>query len=511
MKRKVRRDLGVIVKGAGTVFTGRIFAGSAKFFIVLMLIRALGPSVFGVYVLGYTVFSVLSLTGTMGLERGLEKHVSASRAQGDLARTKGYILLAILLSLITGTFLGAALYVFAGPLGRVFGNADLELTFKLFSVGVPLGMMASVLGSATRAFKTTEYYVRANYVFRNLVFLLFIAGAFFMGLGLHGMIAAYLLSTFLTCLLLCRYLKKLFYGLFSFTPEPIFEFRTLLMTSVPIMYYGVLVIFLKWTDILMLGYFVTPEEVGFYKVAATLSAYVVMFHGAFLAILNPVISEYYQKELLGDLRKIFKVVAKWVAALSVPVFLIMVIAPGELTGLFGIDFRAAVIALMVLACAQLFNAFTTGTGAALMMTSYQRDIFVLGVIAVVYNVALNYLFIGVLGWGISGAAFATALTIFLKKAISTNLAYLYLKLVPFSRKMLKVAAFGGLSAAFGYAVKLALPPDVNNIVRIALITAAIWSSYAILVLRFALDEDDRSMISRIRLKIDPSYLEMAEI
>ena len=83
--------------------------------------------------------------------------------------------------------------------------------------------------------------------------------------------------------------------------------------------------------------------------------------------------------------------------------------------IYGNEYVIGTIALKILVIGQMVNAAFGSVGAILNMTGHEKDAVIGMSIAIVVNVALNFILIPV--YGINGAAFSSALAFFIWNSI----------------------------------------------------------------------------------------------
>jgi O-antigen/teichoic acid export membrane protein len=174
---------------------------------------------------------------------------------------------------------------------------------------------------------------------------------------------------------------------------------------------GTLFMVMTWTDTLMLGYFLTPEDVGAYRVAFKIGTLITFVQFAVNASLGPRISELWSRGERAELQREVRRVALLNSALGLPAFVgIMVLAPWLLS-FFSPDFGIYSGTLRVLALGQLVNALCGPVMYLLNMTGHEQSARRTMTVASIANVIGNFALIPWLG--VEGAAWATSGTMIL--------------------------------------------------------------------------------------------------
>lgn len=170
------------------------------------------------------------------------------------------------------------------------------------------------------------------------------------------------------------------------------------------------------TDILMLGIFAAPVDVGLYRVALSGMALGMFGLRLFDMLFAPKFAVLIERDDRAGVTRLAGVTAGLSLIVAVPVFLIFLAFGAPLLGtIFGPAFRDSNSALCILLAAQVFAAWF---GPTTMLLVYARrealSLWVLGA-ATVINIILNIFLIPV--YGIIGAAMATAATILFKSLV----------------------------------------------------------------------------------------------
>lgn len=113
------------------------------------------------------------------------------------------------------------------------------------------------------------------------------------------------------------------------------------------------------------------------------------------------------------------------------------------------QYRAGYIAVIILSGGQLVDMATSINSNLISMTDYYRWNVAFIMILGVFNAVLNYVFIALLGFGITGAAISTAISVVLYNIVKVLFIYWKMDMQPLSSQHLKVSLFllllGGLA------------------------------------------------------------------
>jgi O-antigen/teichoic acid export membrane protein len=162
-------------------------------------------------------------------------------------------------------------------------------------------------------------------------------------------------------------------------------------------------------DIICLGFFQNPEQIGVYNISARI-ADTISFPLHILTFgLSPLISGLYHS---GDKMKLQQTVTSSTRAIfilsAIPAILILFFGIPVLR-IFGSHFENGYSSLVILTCANFLNALAGPAGYVLAMTGHERLAFLSMTLACMVNIAMNFVLIPL--YGINGAALAVACAI----------------------------------------------------------------------------------------------------
>tara|TARA_B100001758_G_C18393442_1_gene604405 strand:- start:424 stop:1779 length:1356 start_codon:yes stop_codon:yes gene_type:complete len=194
----------------------------------------------------------------------------------------------------------------------------------------------------------------------------------------------------------------------------VMKYSTLFKISIPLMFAQSVQFIMAWTDKLMLGYFTDSTEVGLYHTAFKLSMFAAIALMSINSIASPKFAEMFAKQDMQGLKKVVQQSTKMIFWSTLPLVFIFFIFPEFLLGLFGEEFKVAVITFIILSFGRLISSFCGSVGNILQMTGYQKEFALILFCAATLNVLLNIMlipernFFGINGLdGINGAALAS--------------------------------------------------------------------------------------------------------
>ena len=165
---------------------------------------------------------------------------------------------------------------------------------------------------------------------------------------------------------------------------------------------------LTQTDIVMLGVLTTTDQSGLYSVASRLSAVSIFAIIALGSIGAPMIASFHANNDTDALARIVKLMARFSLATLLPMGVLFAALGHLILGVFGDEFVAAYVPLLILVGGQTLAACFGPVAILLTMTSGEATAARILLFSVGANLILNGLLIP--PFGMVGASVATALT-----------------------------------------------------------------------------------------------------
>jgi O-antigen/teichoic acid export membrane protein len=391
-------------------------AGAGAGYVFAYLITSnYGARAFGIFELSLTALTIASVFGRLGLDGALVRFIPEfveKKAPEHLRKVYGY---ALLLALPFSMVLAALLYVFSDALALQLGSELLGVAFRVTAFLVPF---STWFGLNSEAFRGMRRMVEYSILQRGTVILLAIVAffsfqyfevdleenllpliAFGIGAVLLSLSAGILTPKILSQIIPINSNDKLI--------EPL-EIKPLLRVAFPMLLSTSMFMIMNWTDTIMIGYYLNEADVGVYRLAFKVATLITFAQFAINSIAAPMFSSFYAKNDLAGMKKITRNIGYMNIAISIPIFIAILIFPSFVLDLFGEEFSVGVAPLIVLAVGQIINALCGPVMYLLNMTGKEKKARNIIIVASVINLGLNVCFIPI--YGIMGAAYATAIS-----------------------------------------------------------------------------------------------------
>ncbi len=461
-----------------------------------LLARLLGPAGLGVWLLARTVaFDFGHIVARLGLDEGVLRFISLHHGRAEHAAARSVLRRAII-----GT-LGASLLAVAGILvlapvlaNQVFHKPESLLLMRLIAPSIIILAPCFVVLSGVQAINLLKIRVLAQKVAFPLGQTLVLGAALCWAWGLRGAIAAHyagiVAMAAVAGMLGLRALRRTL-G----TGRGAFRTKELLSYSLPVTLAEASNFLVLWSGIIMLGILSTREEVGIYGVALRIGSLVWIPLHAVNQMFSPMIASLHGRRDHVNLQEMFKLTARWVLFVSLPILVVVVVAGRDILSLFGPGFQAGYLALVLVAAGKMVAAATGSVGFMLNMTGRQRLNLLNSIILGIANIVLNYFWIQ--RWGAVGAAAAAALSLSAVNIMRVVQVRLILGFGLFSRGYV----VGLCAAVLGGGLIFLVRPVIDGFIGTVALLSGFLLIYAALIATVGLEPADKEAAVLARRKV----------
>lgn len=449
-------SLASVAKGATVIFAGLLAGNVLGMVNQIILGRFLGPENYGLFNLSMSVVMIGGAICVFGFFGSLPRIIPFHFRMGERNVVRSVMDFTSLFSVSLGVVLTVVLYLLSDRLAvAVFHDPKLAPALKVFSFAIPLHGLHQVAQGAVRGFKAAKYEALVFAIGSRIVTISVFLLSLFVLHRLYGAIVAYnagVLATTVVAFWLIR--RRIFpdYGKLPRVPVA----RSVLSFTWPIALTGFTFLFISKTDKVLLGYFLTSEDVGIYTPAVLIASLLEFFNSAFKYRFLPTASEFFSRNDMSGLKPLFKSTSKWSFLVVYPIFLFILVFPKEiLTLLYGSQYIRGYVALVVLSLGIAVNDFS-GTSANILVAGGRTKLnLCCEIIAAVTNIVLNLVLIPI--YGILGAAIATATSYVARNVASLSFVYRFYRMLPYTKKYFNIGLAGVLTILIVYVLKLYSP------------------------------------------------------
>jgi O-antigen/teichoic acid export membrane protein len=402
LKLIIKRDL---VKGSILSFIFRLIGVGCSYIFTLSISQIYGAETLGRMSLSMIVFQIFTVILSAGIPTAILKFVAADKklTSGHFQNT--FFFKSLLLIFISSTAGSSLLYLSSQWIStHIFNDESLSSFLSTFALVIPAFALLQALSEYFRARKEVALFNSLIYIFPFLIPSIFILLFYFFSAFVQPDIF-YIIGIVISLIIAVGiFLQKGFHP--SLYNAPKVKARFVLTQSFPMLLSNSLVYLMGWIDTLMLGYLASTIDVGLYSVVVKVSNFSLIFISSVNTTSAPKIASLYAQGQKEKLAHHMRNSTNLIFGVSIIMILLAIAFNQQILSLFGEEFRAGGLALIILLAGQAFNTFSGNVGVFMNMTGGQKMLRNFTFIAVILNIILNYLFIP--HFGIVGAAAGSA-------------------------------------------------------------------------------------------------------
>jgi len=495
-----------IVRGTLWSVIGTFVGLATSFGVGILEARYLGAKGLGIWTLSFLVINLGVMIGSLGLTLGVMRFVGLYRGQKRFNDVAKLIKTAVIISLISGILLGVIIYFLAPTIAVFFKKPLVAEVIKIASWSVPLVVLGGVFTAVFRGFEDIKFITIISAFLRNGLWLLAVVSLVLClkmnlrFLAISNVIVSALVVLGALYLFKRHYAGKIFWR-YRKEKTSIKEAYRLMSFSIPLLLSAFLGFVTTRTDIFMLGFLSTASAVGMYNVAFRIASFSPFILASVVGIFMPVISVKIGAGKFEEVKELYFRATKWSIAPTLVIIIILGVFSNFFLNIFGKEFLDADMALKILLLTYLIHALTGPNGATLVALGEMRFIAFYTFLGASSNVILNLIMIP--KYGISGAAFASLISIVIINILASWRLHVHYNINPFFKAYNFFLLFSFI-AGLGFAeILLIIVPPVFDI-GVFFVVFGIFQIWLMYVMGL-IDEKDKLILKKIQYKIKLLY------
>jgi O-antigen/teichoic acid export membrane protein len=413
-----------LLRSSSIVFALKVAGAGLAFAFNVVLARLLGADGAGVYFLSLTVLTIGSIIGRLGLDEVFVRRVAADSDQGRWGRVRGVHRTGMALATGLACVVAAVLFFSAPWIARYgFSNPDLTAPIAMMALAVVPLVLSRLYSQILKALKKI---VAFTLIQKQGILIpgLSIVGTYllcgWLGWGVEGAIWAFVGSAVVATLVgVYVWWKAVPSGSASVedSSAPDAEetksvsIGSLTRPSIPLFWVETLGFLRNEAGLLLLGVWATEAEVGIYGTALRIALLTSFILVAINSIVSPQIASLYESGSREELDRVARYAVKISTLLATPPLLVFVLVPDFVLSLFGSEFTAGTVPLIILAIAQFLNVSTGPVGYLLIMTGREKQMRNVDLVATSVGMALYLTLIPSYGAAGAAVAYGTAISV----------------------------------------------------------------------------------------------------
>jgi len=392
-----------IISTSGINFIFRIFGLGTSFLTSILITRLFGVGTFGNYSLVFALSQIVALFFTLGIPNTLIKIIGNHNFNNLQAKK-------LLLKGLKGALLFSVIPIVFFYFGSeflsttIFHNTDLKNYFFIVTLSLPLFIVHEIFLYFLIATKNFMKYNLFMFVAPNVLLLLFLFLFYHNGFQNQFTFLAYALAILITVV-------SEAFTIFELKPQKesiSISTKQLIKTASPLLFSGLFLYLLNYTNVIMLGMMTDENQVGIYNIAYKIGSVGFLIIVSVSTIITPKMAELYGEGNLSELKKLTHNATRLIAVLSTPIVLLLIVFSKFILSYWGTDVVAGSTTLIIVSVGVLFSAIAGNVDQILNMTENQKILRNITILSFFINLVLSYVLIP--SYGIEGAAIASLIT-----------------------------------------------------------------------------------------------------
>lgn len=394
--RSLRGSVTVYMLGALLVFSMH-----------LLLARLMGAAEYGIYYYAFTWLLAAAMLSQFGLDQAVVRFMPGYAGKRDWPKAKGILKFGERLIGLLGLAVGVLMVLGTVAIGDQMGVSQKE-TFLIAALCLPLRGLIYLRQAALRSFMFTIRSLLPDAVVVPIIIIVLAVGAERMSYKPNApAVMCFTLVALLVSFIVGAYWQSRLLPNELRDAKPQYEYRVWTRMAIVLLFINGAHLLLSSIDLMILGMYGSPAEVGIYGISSRLASMVTFILVAAYPVFAPLIARHHAKpaKLQFDITRGMRLIA--IAALVVSAFLI--IFGGEFLGLFGNEFRQGHAVLGILVAGQLVNALC---GPVALLLAYNgEELLVAKVLTVSALLSAGLSLVLIPRFGMQGAALGTAVSV----------------------------------------------------------------------------------------------------
>jgi O-antigen/teichoic acid export membrane protein len=403
------RDVAEVVRGAAMVMGIRIGGAAIALLSQVLLARWMGVFEYGIFAYVWVWVIILGILAPLGFGTSTLRFIPDYRTNEKWKRLTGILNASWQMVMVFGIAASALGLAILGIFHNVVA-AYYVWPLAIALLCVPAFALTDTLEGTARAFGWVNLAYLPAYILRPIGIIL-VGGVIYLSFGeLTGLaaVSGALLASLLTLAGQKWVLSKRI-GKTIPDAKPVRHTRYWIVASLPLLLTEGLYLVLLNSDIVLLGMFVNPDDVGVYFAATRIVNLVTFIYFAVAALAVPKFSELHAKGSREELQIFVNNIIQWIFWPTLAAAIVILLFGKFALGIFGPEFEAGYGLLAILMIGFLARASTGPIEYLLNMTDNQNATATAYAAAAALNIVLNLILVPI--YGLHGAAIATAISL----------------------------------------------------------------------------------------------------
>lgn len=393
-------------------FAIRIVSAAVAFLSQIILARSMGDFEYGIFVFIWVFVILAGNLSCLGLHTAVIKFLPQYEAKAQNAHIRGLTFASRVFAMII-----ASIFALIGVASVFFFENSIPdyylIPIILGGCAIPMIALGDVLDGTSRANSWPIIALSPTFIIRPSLIILFVLAAILTGYEADAKIALLcaLAATYITTLI--QFITVTYKMRHRFQKgHREWEIKQWVTVAIPIFLIEGFYYLLTNADVIIVGFFLSPERVAVYFAAAKTMALVHFIYFAVKAGASPRISALYASGDMEGLDRFVKQTARWTFYPTIAMGAFVLVFGHLILSMFGESFVEGYSVMAILLIGILAKACIGPGEVLLSMAGHQKVCTIIYAIALTANLCLNFTLIPM--FGITGAAMATAGAMFIE-------------------------------------------------------------------------------------------------
>ena len=434
MSEEKEKGIFTLAKQGSITFVGNILGAILGFLFIAIATRLVSPKEFGTYTLALSI--VLFIQGFVSLHiyRSADYFIPQFLSDGEYGKAKSTLRSILLIGIVSSTVGLIFIFIVRHSIARIFDNSQLAISLSVLMFLIPIETIYRILISSFNGIKRMEYRILIKDCLAPISRMIMIIILITSGLGLMGLVGGHLIGIAITVIVGSLLLFYKVDWIREAQLDPVSN-RSLVSYSLPLVLAGVIYSLVGQVDQFVIGYFISSADVGQYQVGFLLASNLLIALRAITPVFKPIVAENMNDNTFLEGR--FRLTTRWIAIITIPPGLTLVLAPEPFLSLFFTSqYTEAATAVVALSIGYILNASFGPEGMLLEGLGHTRITLFNTFVLVSVNGILDIVLVPVLG--ILGAGIATGTALTIAGAAGVAEIYYLRGVHPFSKQLLRV-------------------------------------------------------------------------
>jgi O-antigen/teichoic acid export membrane protein len=355
------------------VFSLRAFGAFIQFCFQILVARQWGVENFGLFSIALTLTVVSSMVARWGVDQWVLRELPATAAAGYPRSFVSVLTNGIVFVLGSSALVTLCLWGAAGSMASLFMGRETEAAEGLFRIMTLSIMPFAALNFLAETFRAVDRHLPATLL--QTVLVPFFSVLLLIGISLADekevtqAAEAYVAACLLALVAGALYLGRV-YRVHAGTGRLVWYLKDMVGETTSMAMVVLFSTWLAYADILILGYFHGPSEVGLYSAAQRIVLLLAFVLVSINSLLGPRFALLDKQGNQAELFALYRKAVKLTILTGLPIVVLLAIFSGWFLSWFGPSFVAARYVLLILLLGQLVNVLTGPVGILMMMSRH---------------------------------------------------------------------------------------------------------------------------------------------